>query len=114
LLNVVQSAAVRAPRLLADALGTLSVITGVVVEFATVLVKSEPVVPSVNAATLLTPLPGGPTGPTGPSGPITPRSIVISMRGVGVTDTIVVAAPAVATSITVAAELPAGWMETSI
>jgi hypothetical protein len=49
-----QSAALKAPRLVAEAVGTLSVITGVVVGFATVLVKSVPAVPSVNAATLVT------------------------------------------------------------
>ena len=38
----------------ADAVGTLSVITGVVVPFATVLLKSVPVVPNVNADTLVT------------------------------------------------------------
>ena len=58
LLNVVQSAALKAPRLAADAVGTWSVITGVVVPFATVLDRSVPVVPRVSAATLVTvPLP---------------------------------------------------------
>ena len=58
LLNVVQSAALTAPRLAADAVGTWSVITGVVVPFATVLDRSVPVVPRVSAATLVTvPLP---------------------------------------------------------
>ena len=58
LLKVVQSAALKAPRLDADAVGTCSVITGVVVPFATVLDRSVPVVPRVSAATLVTvPLP---------------------------------------------------------
>ena len=58
LLKVVQSAELKAPRLVADAVGTLSVITGVVVPFATVELRSVPVVPKVNAATLVTvPLP---------------------------------------------------------
>ena len=54
LLNVVQSADDNAPRLLADAVGTFSVITGVVVPVATVDDKSVPAVPSVMAATLVT------------------------------------------------------------
>ena len=54
LLKVVQSAALKAPLLDADAVGTLSVMTGVVVPFATVLVRSVPVVPRVSAATLVT------------------------------------------------------------
>jgi hypothetical protein len=54
LLNVVQSAALKAPRLVAEAVGTCRVITGVVVPVATVLDKSVPVVPIVNAATLVT------------------------------------------------------------
>ena len=54
LLNVVQSAALKAPRLVAEAVGTLRVITGVVVPVATVLDRSVPVVPKVNAATLVT------------------------------------------------------------
>ena len=54
LLNVVQSADDKTPRLLADAVGTFSVITGVVVPVATVDDKSVPVVPSVMAATLVT------------------------------------------------------------
>ena len=58
LLNVDQSDALNAPRLAADAVGTFSVITGVVVPFATVLDKSVPDVPKVKAATLVTvPLP---------------------------------------------------------
>ena len=54
LLNVVQSADDNAPRLVAEAVGTFSVITGVVVPVATVDVKSVPDVPSVMAATLVT------------------------------------------------------------
>jgi hypothetical protein len=54
LLKVVQSAALNAPRLVADAVGRFSVITGVVVELATVEETSVPVVPSVNADTLVT------------------------------------------------------------
>ena len=58
LLNVVQSVELNAPLLLADAVGTFNVITGVVVPLATVLVKSVPLVPNVIAATLVTvPLP---------------------------------------------------------
>ena len=58
LLKVVQSAALKAPRLVAEAVGTFSVMTGVVVLVATVLDRSVPVVPSVSAATLVTvPLP---------------------------------------------------------
>ena len=54
LLNVVQSAALKAPRLVADAVGTFSVMTGVVVGFATVELRSVPVVPKVSAATEVT------------------------------------------------------------
>jgi hypothetical protein len=54
LLKIVQSAALNAPRLAADAVGTFSVITGVVVGFATVELKSVPEVPKVNAATEVT------------------------------------------------------------
>ena len=54
LLNVVQSAALSAPRFVAEAVGTFNVITGVVVLFATVELKSVPVVPSVKAATEVT------------------------------------------------------------
>ena len=54
LLKVVQSAALKAPRLDAEAVGTWSVITGVVVPVATVLDRSVPVVPRVIAATLVT------------------------------------------------------------
>jgi pentose-5-phosphate-3-epimerase len=53
-LNVLQSVEDRAPRFVADAVGTFNVITGVVVPFATLLDKSEPVVPKVRAATLVT------------------------------------------------------------
>ena len=65
LLKVVQSAAVKAPLFKADAVGTLSVITGVVVLVATVELKSAPAVPNVKAATLVTvppppPPPGAP------------------------------------------------------
>jgi hypothetical protein len=54
LLKVVQSVDDNTPRLVAEAVGTFSVITGVVVPSATVDVKSVPVVPSVSAATLVT------------------------------------------------------------
>ena len=54
LLNVVQSVELNAPRLVAEAVGTCKVITGVVVPVATVDDKSVPVVPKVNAATLVT------------------------------------------------------------
>ena len=54
LLNVVQSVEDNAPLLLAEAVGTFKVITGVVVPVATVLDKSAPVVPNVSAATLVT------------------------------------------------------------
>ena len=54
LLNVVQSVELNAPRLLALAVGTFKVITGVVVPVATVDDKSVPVVPKVKAATLVT------------------------------------------------------------
>ena len=53
-MNVDQSAAVNAPRLAAEAVGTFNVITGVVVPVATVDVKSVPVVPKVKAATEVT------------------------------------------------------------
>ena len=78
-LNVLQSVEDNAPLLTELAVGTLRVITGVVVLLATVLVKSEPVVPIVKAATLTTePGPLGPVGPVtpllpvGPVGPVTP------------------------------------------
>ena len=54
LLNVDQSVELSAPRLLADAVGTFSVMTGVVVPVATVDVRSVPVVPKVSAATEVT------------------------------------------------------------
>jgi hypothetical protein len=54
LLNVVQSVEDRAPLLVALAVGTFSVMTGVVVPFTTVLDRSVPVVPMVRAATLVT------------------------------------------------------------
>jgi hypothetical protein len=54
LLNVVQSAELNAPRLVAEAVGTFKVITGVVVLVATVELKSVPDVPKVKAATLVT------------------------------------------------------------
>lgn len=54
LLNVVQSVELNAPRLVADAVGTFNVMTGVVVGLATVELKSVPVVPKVNADTLVT------------------------------------------------------------
>lgn len=53
-LNVLQSVLDNAPRLLALAVGTLRVITGVVVPVATDDDRSVPVVPSVNAATSVT------------------------------------------------------------
>ena len=54
LLKVDQSALLSAPLFIALAVGTLSVITGVVVGFATVELKSVPVVPRVSAATDVT------------------------------------------------------------
>ena len=54
LLKVVQSAALNAPLLVADAVGTFRVITGVVVPVATVEDRSVPVVPKVKAATEVT------------------------------------------------------------
>ena len=58
LLNVDQSVELSAPRLVADAVGTFSVMTGVVVPLATVDDRSVPVVPRVSAATEVTvPLP---------------------------------------------------------
>ena len=62
-MNVVQSALLKAPRLVADAVGTFSVMTGVVVPLATVEDRSVPVVPSVSAATDVTvPVPYGKAG----------------------------------------------------
>ena len=54
LLNVDQSVELSAPRLVADAVGTFSVMTGVVVPLATVDDRSVPVVPKVSAATEVT------------------------------------------------------------
>ena len=54
LLNVDQSVELNAPRLVAEAVGTFSVITGVVVPLATVEERSVPVVPRVSAATEVT------------------------------------------------------------
>ena len=54
LLNVVQSPELNAPRLVAEAVGMFNVITGVVVPFATVDVRSVPDVPKVRAATEVT------------------------------------------------------------
>jgi len=60
LLKVVQSAALNAPRLVADAVGKFNVMTGAIVGLATVEETSVPVVPMVNAATLVTvPVPAG-------------------------------------------------------
>ena len=53
-LNVLQSALDNAPLFVALAVGTFKVITGVVVLVATVELKSVPLVPKVNAATLVT------------------------------------------------------------
>jgi hypothetical protein len=53
-LKFVKSEEFKAPLLVADAVGTFNVITGVVVPVATVLLKSVPVVPSVKAATDVT------------------------------------------------------------
>ena len=53
-LKVDQSAADKAPRLVADAVGTFNVITGVVVLVATLDDKSVPVVPNVKAETEVT------------------------------------------------------------
>ena len=60
---MVQSVEVKAPLLLADALGTFKVITAAVVPPATVLVRSVPVLPKVKAATEVTvPPPPPPEG----------------------------------------------------
>ena len=53
-LNVLQSVELKAPLLIADAVGTFRVITGVVVLLATVELRSVPVVPIVRAATDVT------------------------------------------------------------
>ena len=60
-LNVDQSVELNAPLLLAFAVGTFKVMTGVVVLFATVELRSVPAVSNVSAATLATPLPAEPT-----------------------------------------------------
>ena len=54
LLNVDQSVELNAPLLVAEAVGTFNVITGVVVPLATVDERSVPVVPKVSAATDVT------------------------------------------------------------
>ena len=54
MLNVVQSALDNAPLFVALAVGTFKVITGVVVLFATLELKSVPLVPIVKAATDVT------------------------------------------------------------
>ena len=54
LLKVVQSVDDNTPRLIAEAVGTFKVITGVVVLLTTVEERSVPVVPSVKAETLVT------------------------------------------------------------
>ena len=54
-LKVVQSPELRAPRFVAEAVGTLSVMTGVLVPVATEELRSDPLVlVSVRAATLVT------------------------------------------------------------
>ena len=58
-MNAVQSALDKTPLFKADAVGTLSVITGVVVGLATVELKSVPVELIVNADTLVTVPPVG-------------------------------------------------------
>ena len=75
LLNVVQSAALNAPRLVADAVGTFNVMTGVVVPLATVELKSVPDVPSVKAATLVT-VPPEPVADNVPAAKDTPVPMV--------------------------------------
>ena len=73
LLKVVQLAELNAPLLVADAVGTFNVITGVVVPSATVLDKSVPLVPKVKAATLVTvPTPDVPLEPDVPLVPVVP------------------------------------------
>jgi len=54
LLKVDQSVELKAPRFVAEAVGTFKVMTGVVVGLATVDDKSVPVVPSVKADTFVT------------------------------------------------------------
>ena len=53
-LKAVKSAALKAPLLLADAVGIFNVMVGLVVPFATVDVISVPVVPNVKAFTFVT------------------------------------------------------------
>ena len=53
-LKVEKSAALKAPLLLADAVGIFNVMVGLVVPFATDEAMSVPVVPNVNAFTLVT------------------------------------------------------------
>jgi len=79
LLNVVQSAALKAPRLVAEAVGTFSVITGVVVPLATVEVRSVPVVPKVSAATEVT-VPPEPVADSVPAAKLTPVPIVTLLK----------------------------------
>ena len=61
LLNVVQSAALRAPLALADAVGTFKVIAGVVVLLATLADKSVPLDPKLNETLVTVPTPAPPT-----------------------------------------------------
>jgi hypothetical protein len=61
LLNVVQSAALKAPLLEADAVGTFKVIEGVVVLLVTLDDKSVPLVPKVNETLVTVPTPAPPT-----------------------------------------------------
>lgn len=75
LLNVFQSVELNAPRFVADAVGTFSVMTGVVVPFATVEDRSVPVVPSVSAATDVT-VPPEPVADSVPAAKLTPEPIV--------------------------------------
>ena len=75
LLKVVQSVELNAPRLAAEAVGTCSVMTGVVVPFATVLDRSVPLVPRVSAATLVT-VPPDPVADSVPAAKATPVPIV--------------------------------------
>jgi hypothetical protein len=72
LLNVVQSDELNAPRLVADAVGTFKVITGVDVPVATVELKSVPDVAKVSAATEV-------TVPAFPAMLIEPEPLVIVM-----------------------------------
>ena len=61
LLNVVQSAALKAPIALADAVGTFNVIAGVVVLLVTLDDKSVPLDPKVNETLVTVPTPTPPT-----------------------------------------------------